>query len=381
MAVKVSDILLIPQLRSARILAGENGLHKVVRRIASIEKPFVDHPEYCYRVANPCDIYISKLYVFADHMDKFSKEIEFQRDTQGSGLITHKEMISYIDETAIAAANSYAIPIIAIDDNIGLTELIFAVMDLILQDKAIANNVLKFQHLLQNDLSESEIKHFIASLDQEMGNQVQALYMKLAGTLPKLLFDLPDMDFLLPIYDGYLYIATDDDENRLHERRRAFLSKVANSYHEYHMGISGILCAPLGIKDAILQAMGAFVYASHLDLTTVEHDSLDPFFLLSELRHSPSLRNYKERLDKAIWQFDKDNKLSLNRVLELFIITGGNYRLMSEKLFIHETTVRYRMNKLKKHLNYTDYNNFYCDMRLYVHSSWILDDPLLSKIK
>lgn len=186
MAVKVSDILLIPQLRSARILAGENGLHKVVRRIASIEKPFVDHPEYCYCVAKPCDIYISKLYVFADHMDKFSREIEFQHETQGSGLITHKEMISYIDETAIAAANSYAIPIIAIDDSIGLTELIFAVMDLILRDKAIANDVLRFQHLLQNDLSESEVKHFFAGLEQEVGEHVQALYMNLGGNLTKI---------------------------------------------------------------------------------------------------------------------------------------------------------------------------------------------------
>ncbi len=381
MAVKVSDILLIPQLRDAVVLAGENGLNQTVCRIASIEKPFVDHPAYCYRVAKPHDIYISKLYVFADHMEKFSKEIEFQHETRGSGLITHKEMIPYIDETAIAAANRYAIPIIAVNDSIGLTELIFAVVDLILQDKAIASDVFRFQQLLQNDLSDSEIRHFVMSLDQKMGEHLQALYMALDSNLPSLLFQLPSADFLLPLYDGYLYVISDDDNSKIEERRESFLKKIADAYHDYHIGISEIAPSPFQIKTSILQAMDAFVYASHLDLRVTEYDNLNHFTLLSELRPSPSLRKYRDRLDKTIREFDRSNKLNLQQTLELLVVTSGDYRLMAEKLFIHETTVRYRLNKLKNHLKYTDYNNFYCDMRSYVHSRWILDDPLLNKIK
>ena len=40
------------------------------RTVATIEKAFVDHPDYCYRVAQPHDIYFSMLYAFHDAKEK-----------------------------------------------------------------------------------------------------------------------------------------------------------------------------------------------------------------------------------------------------------------------------------------------------------------------
>ena len=75
MAVTVNDILHINKLADAVVAAGSRGLNKTVRRIATIEKPFLDHPDYCYEVVRPGDLYVSKLYVFQGHKEKLYEEI------------------------------------------------------------------------------------------------------------------------------------------------------------------------------------------------------------------------------------------------------------------------------------------------------------------
>lgn len=59
MSITVKDILSQEKLSSAKVLAGKKGLDKEVYRVATIEKPYLDHVEYSDEVALAGDIYIS----------------------------------------------------------------------------------------------------------------------------------------------------------------------------------------------------------------------------------------------------------------------------------------------------------------------------------
>lgn len=52
-----------------------------------------------------------------------------------AGLITHKEVLPFLDEEVLSRANQYHIPIIAIDDDYGFTALNYSIIDLILKDE------------------------------------------------------------------------------------------------------------------------------------------------------------------------------------------------------------------------------------------------------
>jgi hypothetical protein len=178
MAVRIKDILHIKIMENAVVLSGHNGLDKAVHRIASIERPFKEHPEYSYDVAKPGDLYISKLYVFDGCVEKLYEELEFQRETKACGIITHKEMMSFLDDKVLELSNQYGLPIIVIDNDISLTELIFSITDLIIRDRTIQVHVKHFENLLQNDLTNEEVEKNILSLDWELKNKIQCVFSK-----------------------------------------------------------------------------------------------------------------------------------------------------------------------------------------------------------
>ena len=173
MAVTVNDILHIDKMTDAVVAAGAQGLNKTVRRIATIEKPFVDHPDYCYEVVRPGDLYVSKLYVFRGQKEKLYEEIEFMRRTMGSGLITHKEVLPFLDEEVLSRANQYHIPIIAIDDDYGFTALNYSIIDLILKDEIAQVHVANLQRILSSNLSEEIIRKHILDIIPDLAENMQ----------------------------------------------------------------------------------------------------------------------------------------------------------------------------------------------------------------
>lgn len=381
MAVTVRDILHINKMQGAVLLAGERGLDKIVCRIASIEKPFVDHPEYCYEVAKPGDIYISKLYVFEGEIEKLYEEIEFQHRTAGSGMITHKEMIPFIDSEIITRANNYGIPIIAIDDHLGLTEIIFSITDLIIKDQITQIRVMHFEYLLKNDLGDEEIRHYITNVNHSLRDHLQAVFLQSDRGISANLFQSSDQDLLLPIYDGLLYIATDDDVEQIARRRKQFVDKARNSIGFCNIGVSLLQNKVELVKRAVLEAAAAMVFGMHTNRTISSYDELDSFALLTELRQQNSLRHYRDHFYGRIASHDRDDRLELAKVLELFVTYGGDFRWIAQEMYIHETTVRYRLNKLRDCLHYQNSNDFFADARTAVYASWILDSDILRSIK
>ena len=238
MAVTVNDILHINKLADAVVAAGSRGLNKTVRRIATIEKPFLDHPDYCYEVVRPGDLYVSKLYVFQGHKEKLYEEIEFMRRTKGSGLITHKEVLPFLDEEVLRRADLYHIPIIAIDDDYGFTALNYSIIDLILKDEIAQVHVANLQRILSSNLSEEIIRKHILDIIPDLAENMQAVYLSTEEVISRNIFKIDQSDLLLPLFSGLLYVASSDDKAAIDRKKKGFIAKVKHSFVSNHVGIS-----------------------------------------------------------------------------------------------------------------------------------------------
>lgn len=380
MAVTVNDILHIDKMADAVVAAGRKGLNKTVRRIATIEKPFVDHPDYCYEVVRPGDLYVSKLYVFRDQKEKLYEEVEFMRRTEGSGLITHKEVLPFLDKEVLGRADQYHIPIIAIDDDYGFTALNYSIIDLILKDEIAQVHVANLQRILSSNLGDEVIRKHILDIIPDLADTMQAVYLSTEEVISRNIFKIDQSDLLLPLYNGLLYIASSDEDVVIEKKKNAFITKVKNSFASYHVGVSRLHNNLECVKTAILESIYAEAYGRFSGQSLCRYDELGVFALLLELKNQSSLEQYWKTFYEPILQYDCENRIDLAEVLELFIVSGGDYAYVSQRLFIHETTVRYRINKLHDLLKYKNANEFYADAKTAVYSNWILHDEILKKL-
>ena len=98
------------------------------------------------------------------------------------------------------------------------------------------------------------------------------------------------------------------------------------------------------------------------------------------MKNQSSMKSFWQSFYQPLAEYDSDNKLNLTRVLELYVLAGGDYSVIAQELYIHETTVRYRVNKMHELLNYNNSNDFYADAKAAVYMNWIFYDETLSRL-
>ena len=380
MSITMRELLQVEELQSAVVLAGADGLDKAVCRIATIEKPFVDHPDYCYRVAQPHDVYFSMLYAFHDAKEKLHAELEFMRETKSSGLITYQKDVSALDSEFLKKANAYHIPIVALNNDVGLTELTYHIIDLIIQDGITQIRTANLENLLCRDAAESDYHRQITELTGVLEPFSQSVFVRTKENIPLNSFRIASEDFLLPLFDGMLYFINGKNEQHLNEKRSAFVHKLRSSSTSYRLGIGSIHESD-ALKRTLQESLHAFSFADFLKKNSCHYADLREYRLLLQLNGSDCLREWRDVFYVPLQESDLNAKLDLLHLMELYVKKDGDYTSISNELFIHESTVRYRLNKIYEILGLHSSTQFYAEAKLAVYANWILQDSLLRRLK
>ena len=380
MSITMRELLQVEELQSAVVLAGAGGLDKAVCRIATIEKPFVDHPDYCYRVAQPHDVYFSMLYAFHDAKEKLHAELEFMRETKSSGLITYQKDVSALDSEFLKKANAYHIPVVAINNDVGLTELTYHIIDLIIQDGITQIRTANLENLLCRDAAESDYHRQITELAGMLEPFSQSVFVRTKENIPLNSFRIASEDFLLPLFDGMLYFINGKNEQHLNEKRSAFVHKLRSSSTSYRLGIGSIHESD-SLKRTLQESLHAFSFADFLKKNSCHYADLREYRLLLQLNGSDCLREWRDVFYLPLQESDLNAKLDLLHLMELYVRKDGDYTSISNELFIHESTVRYRLNKIYEILGLHSSTQFYAEAKLAVYANWILQDSLLRRLK
>ena len=380
MSITMRELLQVEELQSAVVLAGADGLDKAVCRIATIEKPFVDHPDYCYRVAQPHDVYFSMLYAFHDAKEKLHAELEFMRETKSSGLITYQKDVSALDSEFLKKANAYHIPIVAINNDVGLTELTYHIIDLIIQDGITQIRTANLENLLCRDAAESDYHRQITELTGVLEPFSQSVFVRTKENIPLNSFRIASEDFLLPLFDGMLYFINGKNEQHLNEKRSAFVHKLRSASTSYRLGIGSIHESD-ALKRTLQESLHAFSFADFLKKNSCHYADLREYRLLLQLNGSDCLREWRDVFYVPLQESDLNAKLDLLHLMELYVKKDGDYTSISNELFIHESTVRYRLNKIYEILGLHSSTQFYAEAKLAVYADWILQDSLLRRLK
>lgn len=382
MAVRVQDLLCLEKMKHAAVLAGKGGLDRQVKRIATIEKPCVDHLKYSYEVSEPGDLYLSKLYVFKREKEKLYKELAFMRDTDSSGLITHKDNKNLLDARAMDLADQYQIPLILIDEQLGFAELTYQIIDLIIQDRIAGVNEHTLMKILKNGWSVSDIRESFLHMEPELQENIVAVFIKSEERINPSMFSVEKGDLCLPLFQGILYIMSlaDADKAAEKEKLNRLMEKLKKTIGCFRVGKSKRHSSLEECKEAALEAIYACTYAEFSQCRSCEAENLGIYGVLLGMKEKDRLYEFRQACYGPLLAYEKENHLELISALELFIKSEGDYKYVAEQLFVHETTVRYRLNKIKDILGVQNWMTFYADARVAVYADWILNHALLNQL-
>lgn len=361
MSVTIRDILNLEILRNASVIAGSSGIDRFVNRIATIEKPFSDHFDYSWNVAQEGDLYMSKLFVFHDSRDKLRDEIGFMIASGASGLVVNHENESMFDDEMRRLAEENSLPIVAIDDACGFAELTYSITGLIVKDRMAGMNENYLEHILHSDLDEDEIRRTMLRINPHFKDAVVALYLLTKRHINTSMYSLHESDLSLAFHEGRFFLLTGDesDAETIHARTGMLVGAVKATVPDYRVGIGSIHTGLGRAKEALLEAICAAAYCEMFGLQISRFPDLGTYKLLVKLRHDKDLSLYRDEVFGPVAAYERENNIELLPVLRLFIRFGGNYKAIAGELFIHETTARYRMNKIYEILDVDDRLSFH----------------------
>jgi DNA-binding PucR family transcriptional regulator len=78
-------------------------------------------------------------------------------------------------------------------------------------------------------------------------------------------------------------------------------------------------------------------------------------FLLP-LKDQPELLEFHDEIILPILEYDEKYKQNLMKTAVCFVDNDGDFSKTAEKMYLHENSVRYRLNKIMEILNFQDKN-------------------------
>lgn len=379
MAVTVRDILKLNDLNDAEVIAGEAGLDRFVGRIATIEKPFSEHFEYSWRVAQKGDLYMSKLFVFHNDRSKLRDELQFMIESGSSGLVVHRENAGLVDEEMRRYADDNRLPIVSIADRCGFAELTYRITALVVEDKMASIKEDYIHHILHARLDRAGVIETFERINHNFEDNMIVLYVSAPQNIDVSVFWLGETDLAQRFRKGVLFVLTaaERDPEKMTAKVRALVESIKTRVPRYRIGIGEIHDDPGDAREAILESIYANAFCEIFSHDIFPFSKLGIYRLIVRIKDDKALRAFRDEIFEPILAYGRDNHIDLLSILRKYIRHDGNYKRMAEELFIHETTARYRMNKIYEILKAEDKLTFHTNAVVAFMADGILKNDTL----
>lgn len=158
MSITVRDCLKLPSLSDCKVIAGSEGLDKIVSSVSVVEFIDFNHSEESkIDDYNPNELVISSLYEYRDNSKEQCNALKHLYDTGVVALVLFYvgHIIKEVQPDVIRMANSLKMPLIAVDYNISkstkYSDVISDVVELIASEKTNDRSLMSpiINHLMQ----------------------------------------------------------------------------------------------------------------------------------------------------------------------------------------------------------------------------------------
>lgn len=306
--ITVADILELNVLKNARIVAGKRGLNREVNSVNVYDNPPSTADLEIGFVEN--DIYLSFLYFAKEDISYLDKVYQRLSANHAAALIVFDEYFQELPPEYAALFDEAQIPVIFTDFHTPYSAVITSIIEFRMYAEQRKNLEDKIASLIGKRISQREKMEIVAELNPNFEKNAMVLFA-IDRTNPQ-----------VPV-SSTLNLC-----NAVNQNARAFAT-------EYKGGILVILTSGRA-------AAGETVYYKNIGISRI----------LIALYDTPALEQFYNDMTQPILQSDADNKGQLFDTLLTFARLNMDYKKTAAAMYVHENTVRYRINKIKELIPY-----------------------------
>ena len=387
--ITVSDVIKNSSLSAFPVVCGCAGLESEVIKTGiidyefSIEGFFENNKPFGYG-----DFLVASLMFTNGDESELLKMVEQLIALKVSGLAIKNIFFKKIPQSIIDLCNNKDFPIVLFDNSLYFEEIITEIDNIIQVSDWIKKIETKIELLYLNDLERDEV----GLISKEM--RISPLKYSVAFCLsPNIPLSSIDMTYIINSYNNHSYR---DEKSFLYKYREFFLiilisnrdlkSEFEKSFFDilnltgikisnYTVGTSSIHNPVIDLDFCIKEAIWSHKVAKILSEERKNYSDLGTWSIIISNQQSKHINQYMKNYLNPITHNPSDSSKELIKTAIAYIKCEGNPKLTADNLFIHENTVRYRMNKLREKLdpNANDFI-FYENLSLAIKIHLLNDD-------
>jgi sugar diacid utilization regulator len=313
--------------------------------------------------------------------------IEKLIDLRVSGLAVKNIFFKDMPEKVINICNERGFPVVLFDNTVYFEEIITDIDNAIQISDWINQVETKIGLLHLKDLSRYEVEVISKEMRIAQQKYAVAFYM-----IPKILLRDFTMHQIIKSYRNHPF----HNENvSFFKYQQGFVvllasdnkvtSKNKDSFHdvlrlagiqekEYIIGVSLVHNPIFELDLCIKEAIWSEKVAGIMSVERKEFSELGTWSILLGNQHSRHMVEYMEHYLEPIVNIISDSNKELLKTAIAYIKCDGNTKTTADKLFIHENTVRYRINKIREKLDpnvndFAFYENLSLAVKIYLSNN------------
>ncbi len=354
MEIKLTDILTYSGLKSARALAGINGLNRFVKKISVYDRDFVDDLAYEQGI-----LYISSLPHLRNNPENSFLWFKQVYESGASGLILIDEAQQVIKHDIIDFCNEKGFPVIVLDNDVTYAEIIEHISVLLYFNNIYAKNEEKLKRIIYDKLSDEEFREYVHAICPDAVGYVKILAAKgyiVSELYEREIYQLIDEKAgcgFVPFEDKYITIVSGLSEHDIEKKCKAINTLLHPYFSEKKVGESELF--PLreidkAIKNAILT-----LHIAELKDTDYEiYDAFSLYSILLSAKNSGTLEKFYDKFVHLIDKNDASGKMEYFSCIKAYVECNGDYGRAACILHQSEGTLRYRINRIKTILGFEE---------------------------
>lgn len=368
MYVTVRDVMNMEALKSFKLLAGAGGLGNRVNKVAILDFEFTKHgaPQTLKEYWTPGDFVISSLQFAKDNEALLLSALKKLRSLGTSGLTVKNVFSLEMDSEIIRFANAHNYPLILMTDtSLFFEDIIVRVNDLIrdVTDYNLAER--RINHIVKGNGDAKTVKTTLLEINYTFMNAHFCVYFSIRDR--KGLHRLPALlsaearrvkeisgSSLVKYQDGFFYIFTTNQPrqaNRLDVVEK-LCGRIGLRKEDFCIGISEMRYHLNHARDTLLQALYAAAYSRVENVNAASFENLGIYRFLLPFAQNRWAEDFHDRIVGPILENDLTARAKLLDFAMAYEAHRGDRQALATLLHTHENTIRYRINKVRKLLDF-----------------------------
>ena len=379
MGISVKEALTFDGLSNAKVLAGKEGMDRMIKRVSVLECPDYDDYKVLLREG---DFFLTSFYAVKDDERSVYNIVKILVESGSSGLCIIDAYFDSISAEAREYADSVSYPILLISRDVPYADIITDIMDAIIQTKDNTIMEMKINEILQPGREPESIARLAHEINPSFKNNIVSLYLNaVKGYMKRLVafrneFSRNDNWSMIEYRKGILIILSfeEDGTKFVNTQLQGVVKEIEFYNANFKLGVSnfykGLHNLSMSINEAIFACDAG---RKIIDKNIIRYNNLGVYKFLLPLQNRPEIRKFHDEIILPIMDYDAKNNTQLLKTANIFVDNDSDIKKTAEALFQHVNTVRYRVAKIKEVLKMEDLDgDFYEQLAIAVKLHKIL---------